>query len=327
MPAVLRYARTFVRVPKTMQRVRLPATAAPDVRAVFNLTSAFGNYARASARNGGIYWAYTHDPVPFLYEFEGLLSNTSDATEPRFCFTSQQHIRLVYTRGGAVQERLSTDDGKTWTGEALVFAASRHPDIAADGLGTLLRAAYQPASGKITATRQDAGEATAGSPFFLKNTAATDLTIEDDTFRLVADLKGWWWLHLRLLGGATSSLLFSTDDGETFAVTSGAVTGITGGTHPGMLAGHDGTLWAWAYLGGEIAFTRRGSGEVDWSTPVSIQDHLGVDLAVRDIPSSLALAWERPQRLVLATILTAHVGPTDHWSADDGSSFRRFVGT
>jgi hypothetical protein len=91
-----------------------------------------------------------------------------------------------------------------------------------------------------------------------------------------------------------------------------------------MAAGQDGTLWAWATLGGEIALTRRELGAEDWTTPAVVQTAAGVDLAVRDIPSSFARAWEGPARLILATIQAASVGPSDWWSADAGATVQSF---
>jgi hypothetical protein len=327
VPAVLRYVRSTIRKPRTGQRVRLQATVPAVSDEVFNLTSSFGNYARVSTINGNIRFAYSHDPVPFSYEFEVTATNTGDCATGRFCWTPRQRLHLTYYCPTETLERTSDDDGRTWSGETTIFANARHPDIACSTEGTILRAAHETATNKITCTRQYTGEAAAGSPFYLKNAAGADITIEDDSFRLCPDLRGWWWLHVRLAGGSATSLLFSTDDGETFAATAGAVTGISSGTHPGFAAGHDGTLWAWAYLGGEVAMTRRYPGEVDWSSPVSVQDNLGADLAVKDIPSSMALAWEGPKRLILATIYSTHVGPSDWWSSDDATSFKRFLGT
>jgi hypothetical protein len=326
VPAVFRYARTFVRVAQTLQRVRLPVTAAApaNTASVFNLTSSFGNYARVGAREGVIRFAYSHFPTP-PFEFEGNMTGTSDATEPRFTFTARQHLYLVYTRAATVWERLSTDDGKTWTGETSLFGASRRPDITCSPDGTILRAAYEPATGKIQATRQYPGDPAASAPFYLKDSAAVDLIIADDSFRIVAQTDGLWGLHVLLSGGGSTSLYHSSDDGESWFTTSGAVTGITSGTHPGMAAGHDGTLWAWAHVAGVLKFTRRYPGDTDWSAPATVLDQTAANLTVKDIPSSMALAWEGPQRLLLATIYSTHVGPSDWWSATDGADFRQFT--
>ena len=324
MPAVLRYARDRVRLPKTGQRVRLQATVTPATAEIFNLTSSFGNYARASHRDGTIQFAYTPLPVPVSYEFEAPVTTTGDCTRPRFCWTPRQRLHLVYHCAVGTAERTSDDDGLTWSGETIIFSACDHPDITCDQNGTILRAAYEPATGKITATRQNAGDVAASAAFYLKNASAVDITIEDDCFRLVADPRGLWWLHCRLLGGGATTLLYSSDDCASFSVTSGAVPGITSGTHPGMLAGHEGTLWAWAYLGGELTMTRRAAGEVNWSAPASVQDDAAADLGVADIPPSMALAWEGPERVVLATILTGESLPSDHGSADAATSFERF---
>ena len=325
MAAVFRYARAQQRLPKTLQRVRLEGVTVPTATSeVFNLTSVFGNYARASQRGGLVRFAYSHLPTPD-FEFERSVSTSGGCSEPRFCFTPRQTIVMLYACAGNLYERQSTDDGKTWTGEALLVAAAKHPDIAADSSGLILRAWY--AGGLLTATRQYPGEAAAGASFTLKDGGAVNLAVQDDSFRLAPDVRGWWWLHVRIAAAGATSLWFSTDDGATFAPTSGAVSGITGGSHPGLAAGHDGTLWAWATVGGVLRLTRRTSGEADWSSPATVLDQAAANLTVKDIPSSMALAWERPQRLILATIYSTHVGPSDWWSADCGGSFKRFLGT
>lgn len=326
MPVVLRYARSHVRVAKTLQRVRLAGVSVGgDGGEVFNLTSSFGNYARASRRGGTIRFAYTPLPAPFSYEHETDVTTTGGCSEPRFAWTPRQRLHLVYRCPEGTAERTSDDDGLTWSGETLTFTACEHPDITGAAEGTLLRASWVPASGKIQATRQYQGEVAASSPFFLKDAAAVDLVTEDDCFRLVADVRGWWWLHARLLAGGATSLLMSTDDGESFAVTSGAVTGITSGTHPGMAAGYDGTLWAWAYVAGVLVYTRREAGAVDWTTPANVLDAAAANLTTKDVPSSMALAWEGPGRVILATIYATHSSPSDWWAADGGASFTRFV--
>lgn len=324
MPAVFRYVRSTIRIPRTNQRVRLSATVAPSVNSVFNLTSPFGNYARVSARDGILRFAYSHLPTP-PFEFEGNLTGIQDSREPRFAFTPQQTILLLYLRAGSIYERASTDDGRSFTGETSITISASHPDISCDPNGTILRAWYL--SGAIQATRQYAGDPSAGGAFNLKDSSAADLAVIDDSFRLVPDMLGWWWLHVRIAAAGSTSLWYSTDDAATFSLTSGAVTGISGGTHPGMAAGYDGTLWAWAYSGGVLKFTRRYPGEIDWTTPATVLDNTGANLTVKDIPSSMALAWEGPKRLILATIYSTHIGPSDWWGSDDGQSFKRFLGT
>lgn len=325
MPAVLRYARSHIRVPKTGQRVRLAGVVVPTAAAeVFNLTSAFGNYARASQRGGNIRFAYTPQPTPFAYEFETTVTTSGACSSPRFAWTPRQRLHLVYHCPEGTAERASDDDGLTWTGEQIIFTACSHPDIACDTQGTLLRACYVPATGKIEATRQYQGDVAASASFNLQDASSVDLVVEDDSFRLVPDTRGWWWLHVRLLSAGATSLLQSTDDGSTWAATSGGVTGIASGTHPGMAAGYDGTLWAWAYVAGALKFTRRYAGDTAWSSPATVLDDAAANLTTQDIPSSMALAWEGPARLILATIYSTHVGPSDWWSASSAASFTRF---
>jgi hypothetical protein len=322
MPAVLRYVRSTLRKPRTNQRVRLSATVAPAPSSVFNLTSNFGNYARVSARDGILRFAYSHLPTP-PFEFEGELTGIQQASEPRFCFTPQQTIILLYVRSGSVYDRVSTDDGKSWTAETLYVLGGTHPDISANAEGTILRTWYF--GGAIGAARLYAGEAVPSDTFNLKDSSLVDLIVADDSHRIVCDLRGVWWLHVRISAAAATSLWYSTDDGETWSPTSGAVTGITSGTHPGLTIGHDGTLWAWARVGTGIQFSRRYPGDTAWSSPATVLDQAAATLTTKDIPSSMALAWEGPQRLLLATIYSTHVGPSDWFGASDGANFQQFT--
>ncbi len=217
---------------------------------------------------------------------------------------------------------MSADDGYTWHAEVTRFASGTHPDIAASPSGLILRAAY--VAGALSITRQYPGDASPGSAFNAKNASEVDLGLTDDSSRMVCAASGFWWLHVRLGAGASTSLLFSADDGATWASTSGAVTGITGGTRPHLCVGADGTLTATARVGTALHLTRRHPGDPSWSTPAAVHDDAGADLSVADQASSCAVAFEGARRLLWAGILTGGTMAQDRFSSDDGISSRVF---
>jgi hypothetical protein len=315
--------RSTLRRPATGQRSRLTATlnAASTGLEVFNLTSSFGEYARVSRTSGNnIQFSYSHFPTP-PYEFTADATTSGGCSEGRFCWTSARHLYLTYTRPAGVYERSSYDDGGTWTSETSRFAGGSHGDIACDRQGLILRAAY--VGGAISLTRQEAGDSAPGTAFNAKDSAGADLSVQNDSFRIVPSLSGWWWMHIRLTAG-TTILLYSTDAGATWTTTSGSVTGIASGTHPGICCGHDGTLYSWAYVAGKGKIMRRAPGDVDWSTPVTMKDSVGADLALADAAFSLALAYEGPKRLILTAKISGESTVSDWWSADD-QTFTRFA--
>lgn len=315
----LRYARQRVRVGKTGQRVRLTATVTAFAGENFNLTHPFGEYARVFRGSEAPQFAWASYGTP-PFEHATTVSGCEGCTEPRFCWDPRGSIRLLINNGGVIEERVSNDHGYTWEDGVVRFALGTHPDISERG-GLILRAAYL--AGAITATRQYPGDAAPGAAFNLKNASAVDLAVTDSDFRLVGAQDGRWWLHVKLGAGATT-LLYSSDAGASWTVTSGAVTGITSGAHPGMAALHDNTLLAWAIVGTALSITRRSPGDTSWSTPVNAQNHLAVDLSVTNGPQSIAHAYEGPARLLLSGMLTGDTTPRELWSADLGSSWLAF---
>lgn len=324
MATVLRYVRTRQRQVKTGQRVRLNVTVNPVAVSVFNRTSRFGNYARTTHSGGNLCIAYSPRPTPpFDGEFD--VTNTADTSEGRFIITERQHLIAVYSRSGSVYERVSYDDGTTWTGETLIAASRKHPDIASSPDGLVMRGWWQSAAvPALRLTRQYPGDASPSSPLDAFDAdASANLDLSDNVFHLAGGVDGRWWLHCIKLGAANTTLHYSTDDGATWKATDGAVTGFTSGAHPGIVAGYDGTLYAWAVVSGKLHLSRRFPGDTSWSAPAAVKDDAGADLLVESVPMSLALAWEGPRRLVLATFIDGQTLPSDWWSADDGATFKQ----
>lgn len=324
------YARTRVRQGRTGQRVRLGAVITATAGATFNLTRKVpGEYGRTSERAGSPYFAWSSYGTPPLAHDVAIPAPT--CTEARFAWQPGGRIILSCNNSGAIEHRASDDDGLSWNLPETGFASASHPDLFVSRTGILVALAYR--AGEIVGTRQTPAGAAASAEFTLKDAASADIAVEDDVFRLVDDGRGWWWIHLRLAGGGETALLFSTDidtgPTETFALTSGAVTGITSGEHPGMcVAEQTGTLYAWALVGTSGWITHRHPGSVDWADPIEMVDVAGDPLEFADQPFSIASAWEGPDRLILAAVLLGDTFVTELYSSEpEGMSWAPFPGT
>jgi hypothetical protein len=326
MPEVFRYARDRVKSLRTNQMVRLETTVTPVTvqYEVFNLTSRFGDYGRVLRRNDRIQFSYSPWGRP-PYEYSRLVTNTSQTTDARFCWSKRHRLHLIYHRATDVFERRSDDDGRTWTGEVLLLDSYARPDISCDEDGTLFRAARET-TGTLRGLRQSAGAASIGEAnFILKDDAGSNLITADDDFRIITTCLREWWLHVCMDGESDSSLWFSTDAGETWTRTTGAVAGITNGTHPGLCLSPTGDLLAWAYTGsGTVQTTHRAAGESAWSTPVTLQDDASSDFLVRDNAFSLAGEWGGTNRYLLAGVRSTHTQPSDWHSSDEGATVEQF---
>jgi hypothetical protein len=325
---ILRYTRTFVRSPRKNQRIRLTATASPTAGAVFNLTSRLGEYGRLRVSGKDLFFAYSTVGTP-PFEFEAQITARGDVTEGQFLWASDGKIVLLYAASDGISSGYSTDAGKTFAGGG--FTPGSHCALAAAADGTMAFAYYN-LGGMIVALQPP------GDPDFplllpIGNTVVDSgllpLSFENDSFRICADARGWWWAHWRILGAGATSIWYSTDIQATpgvmtWAPTSGAVSGIASGTHPGICPTADGGLLAWAYVAGKLKVMHRGPGDVDWSTPAVLKDDAAADLAVGDAASSFAHAAEGPSRLLLTTNAAGEALVSDWWSSSVGETVKRF---
>jgi hypothetical protein len=319
----LQYARSRVKAAKTHQRIRLTGVSAAAANfEVFNLTHRMGLYARTWVEGANVRFAWSSYGAPPLIHSQ---DTGVGCTEPRFCWDPHAPMRIILvctaTGGSGIDERFSDDDGLSWSSATQHFATGAHPDIVCAREGMILRAAY--VGGAISIRRQAPGESSPGAAFNAKDSALADLSVENDVFRITHGPRNTWWLHCRILAAGATLILRSDDEGATWSTTDGAVTGISSGTHPGIAAGEDGTLLAWAYVAGAAHVTRRRpSGDTAWSTPAAMKDDAGVNLAVRDASFSIARGRERPARWILAMTKSTETVPCDHGSGDDSATFK-----
>ena len=325
----LAYARTRVRRGRTGQRVRLTATITATVNGgPFNLGHIFQPYGRTSQRSGQPYFAWSNFAVPIPFEHDTPISGTNTCSEPRFAWDSRRAVVAVINDNGTIVERISYDDALTFNSGVSRFSAASHPDVTAGRGGVLIELAYRAST--IVGIRQTPAGATPSAEFTLKDSAGADLAVEDSVFRLIEDSRSWWWLHCRPSGAGTTRLLFSTDidtgPTQTFATTSGAVTGIASGLHPGCCTSPGGTLYAWARVGTAGHITYRHPGSTAWATPVAMVDSTATALSFADQPFSITGVYESANRLVLAAIITGETAVSEWWSADErGISWTRLL--
>lgn len=317
------YARLRVRQAKTGQRVRLSAVVTAQRGGTFNLTHPVANYGRTSERMASPYFAWGPYATPPL-EHDSAVAGAAGCTHPRFCWDSRRSILLTCLDGSDVVVRRSDDDAYSFNEPpAALFSGANYPDICASREGLILYSAN--VSGALSVRRQYPGDASPAVAFSAEDDSASPLVLETDSFRIVAALDGRHWLHYLPDGETETQIAFSTDDGESFAATPGAVQGIASGEHPGIAALPSGDLVAWAYVAGSGYVTRRSPGDTAWSTPVEMEDDASTPLVFSDADFSITGGYEGPDRLVLVAVLDGESLPSEWWSADAGATWTRFT--
>lgn len=315
-----------MRQAKTGQRVRLGAVLQAQAGGVFNLTHPFSHYGRTSERLASPYFAWSNFAAPAVFEHETAVSGAAGCLSPRFCWDPRRSLVLTCLDGTDVVSRRSDDDAYSWVepGTAL-FTGAGSPDICCSREGLILYAAN--VAGALSIRRQFPGDASPAVAFSAEDDSASPLVLETDSFRIVAGLDGRHWLHYLPDGTTTTQFAYSTDDGESWAPTFGAVQGVANGEHPGIAALPSGDLVAWAYVAGSGYVTTKAPGDTAWSTPVEMEDDSSSPLAFSDADFSITGGYENADRLVLAAVLSGESIPSEHWSADGGATWARFPGT
>ena len=319
------FHRTVCGTPRTNQRVRLQAVAGGTpitTGGIFNLTTRLGDLGRVKVRNDCVMFDYSSFATP-PYLYAASVTINVIASDPKFLWTREHNLILQYRGVLKIQETLSYDDGKSWS-DPVDAGIGTFPDLSASRLGLIQRSYFDTPN--IRLARQYPGQSVPEASFLIADSTLTPLVVEEDSFRIVTDLRNRMWLHVRILGSGATSLWFSEDDGETWAPEPGAVTGIAGGTHPGMAAGHDGTLMAWAYVPPNGYFTQRDAGDTSFSVPGPMKDDAANNLPLADGAFSMAKGWSGTNRWVLAVGLAGESVASDWTSADEGPTWERWSG-
>lgn len=207
----------------------------------FRIPSAFGNpfnahdddwglYLRSAVTSGNVVFSMSNYPVPiggFDLDNSPVTMGGQDS-DPRIAYdqTGAHRLIAVFTRtiSGTpqVMQTVSTDEGATWGSPVLLIASAKHPTIAVGHDGTIIVAAYTGPNGgpgTISATVQAIGDAAASSVSIFKDSAGTNLAVNDDTFGISQGKDGAhrWILAVVISGDSGISEWYSTDwDGKTW---------------------------------------------------------------------------------------------------------------
>lgn len=116
---------------------------------------------------------------------------------------------------------------------------------------------------------------------------------------------------------------FSFDDGKTW---SEATVAFTGGTHPTISAGLDGTIIRAAYVSGVISATRQEPGTLSVDAiadQFNFKDDLGVDLDVADDSFQIVQGLRTDAPWMLIVTIDGETEPSDWISSDDCKTWKR----
>jgi hypothetical protein len=170
-----------------------------------------GRLHAVDAHDGNIRYRRADRAVlPFVADVP--VTTTGTDSEPAFDMVGDR-IWLLWQRGsGDVYQSWSDDDGASFSTEALLAMAAKHPAARKGNRGDLLRAYYD--GGVIKGIyRSPAG--VDGSVFTFKDAAGSDISVEDDVISFdQADESGErWTVFWRILGDTEPSLWVSADEG------------------------------------------------------------------------------------------------------------------
>jgi hypothetical protein len=186
----------------------------------WNLQSGDARYHRCwTGSDGNIHYSGSQNATNDWEFADVTATDEAVCSEGRIAYDHRGILHLLYTYTSTdteVRERLSWDDGATWSDPTLAITNGTHPTISVSQNGTILRAAY--VAGAITATRTSPNSLTGGTPFNFKDNAGVDLVVADDCFHLVEGyrLDAPWLLHVLIDGDTDTSDWISSNDGETW---------------------------------------------------------------------------------------------------------------
>lgn len=181
-----------------------------------------GHLHRSSVKAGDLWYRQAHDstPVPGWASAVQVTSTSDVSSQGRMAVDPvSRRIWIVYARsGGNAYTRYSDDYGQTWSAETLFMASSKYPEIKASPDGVLVRAVFQYVSGSsgpgtLVAQYKGPGDTSWSSPFALKDSGGSPLTVSDTPFSLdkASDYQDRWSLAVVIDGETDISDWYSTE--------------------------------------------------------------------------------------------------------------------
>jgi hypothetical protein len=353
----------------------------------FNLSSPDGSYWRAYLRNTLDTWV-RHSDLAGGTLSDVQVTTSADCATPRLSRLQARRMLLTYTRPRdmtepeveaaadpayvtianistdfptgisgvpAIYERISDDEGATWSAETLLTKYGLSPFPLIDPRGTLLRTfvrsqnfpygpyGAQPAQYSPYAFRQYPGASTPGTVFHCGPLTGSPgqppfaRTTFPQAFG-IASAMGLLWMHWPLTSGGQTALFHSADDGATWMqgrLPRAAMDGSN--VKLGLAASRAGTLLLWTIqdqsmsasqiITGSIdpgqIFSDPGAGNASFGTAGAniLKDDTGADFIPgfeQDV--SFTAAYEGSRRWVMATELASGSTVEEWFSADSGQS-------
>jgi hypothetical protein len=211
--------RTVLQAPRSWQRVRVLGVTGTGTTSAgcWNHQSRDGRYRKWWTDGTNIFISSSLNQTN-QWEFVALVvtDEVSLVSEPRGAYGPDGILFLLYTYADTeVRERVSWDDGLTWSDYTVAFPTGTHPTISVSQNGTVLRACVS--GGKVSFTRTTPDNVATAAAYFRDDTG-TDLLVEDDTFHLVEGFRhdAPWMLVVKISGETDCSDWLSSDDGDTW---------------------------------------------------------------------------------------------------------------
>lgn len=204
-------------------------------RVAFTVATAFGNpynahhdawgmYLRTWIQGGNVLFslAFAGYPVGGFDIMNVQVTSSGNDSDPRVEYdrTGAQRLLCTFARKSGstydIYQTYSTDEGRTWYDPVVVIPGGKHPTPTVGNDGTTLVSGYVGPTGgpgAISCAVRAQGDASYSSPFNLKDSTGTDLSVEDDTFGISQAKDGAhrWILAVVIAGDSGVSEWFSTD--------------------------------------------------------------------------------------------------------------------
>ena len=206
--------------PRDLVRMGMSIPVA-GVRYPWLLIDRWGCLHKAQTIGGNVQYSRSNFGVPpYAVTVEVTASGLDCA--PRMVKDYHEQVVLLFTRETAVGsgnfdgfEVVSDDDGLTWSDPDMAFSGGKWAAVSVGNWGEIVRMARVGTA--ITANVQWPGDTAPRANFTFRNAAGTALSIEDDTFYIVAAREGpGRWVGTWVITGesSTSDWLCADMDGD-----------------------------------------------------------------------------------------------------------------